>query len=76
VLVALLVVLIMVVVLPMAQQEKLVVVVETGVLVVVIQQIVEMVGLQEEQFLDLITQSLVQLIPQQLKDCIYHNKYF
>jgi hypothetical protein len=76
VLVVPLVVLIMVVVLPMAQQEKLVVVVETGVLVVVIQQIVEMVGLQEEQFLDLITQSLVQLIPQQLKDCIYHNKYF
>jgi hypothetical protein len=66
----------MVVGLQMVLLEKLVEVVEIGVLVVVIQQIVEMVGLQEEQFLGPIILFLAQLIPQQLKDCIYHNKYF
>jgi hypothetical protein len=76
VLVVPLAVLIMVVGLPMVQQEKLVVVVEIGGLVVVIQQTVEMVGLQGEQFLGPIILFLAQLIPQQLKDCIYHNKYF
>jgi hypothetical protein len=76
VLAALLAVLIMDVDLLMVRREKLVEMVEIGVQTEAIQQIVEMVVLLEEQFLDLITQSLAQLIPQQLKDCIYHNKYF
>jgi hypothetical protein len=65
----------MVVGLQMVLLEKLVEVAEIGVLVVVIQQIVETEDLLEGQFLDLITQSLVQSIHQPLRDYTYHNKY-
>ena len=60
----------------MVQREKLVEMVETGAQMEVTQQIVEMVDLLEEQFLDLIILLQVQLTPQQLKGYIYHNKYF
>lgn len=60
----------------MVRRGKLVEMVEIGGQMEVIQQTVEMVDLLEEQFLVLTILLTAQLIPQQLKDCIYHNKYF
>jgi hypothetical protein len=76
VLLALLAALIMDVGLLMVRRGKLVEMVEIGGQMEVIQQTVEMVDLLEEQFLVLTILLTAQLIPQQLKDCICHNKYF